>query len=193
MVPLVQSVIRLKDTISELSDITRIENEVEQAEKVNLSKLLEEVKLSINDSLIASNAKISVNFEEEDIKFSKKNLRSIFFNLLSNALKYRSTDRQLEITIKSRRANDFTELSFEDNGMGIKQNKIRELFSKFRRVHDKNISAEGLGIGLYLVKKIISNAGGEIKVESQYGKGSCFTLYINEKVAMTQEVESSIA
>lgn len=185
MLPLLESVIRLKETISELSDITRIEQEIEEAEKVNLGKLLEEVKLSINDSLITANAKISIDFEENEINFSKKNLRSIFLNLLSNAVKYRSADRPLAVLIKSRRVDDSIILSFKDNGIGIKENKIREIFSKFRRVHNKEVSAEGVGIGLYLVKKIIANAGGEVKVESQYGRGSCFTIYINKKVPVT--------
>ena len=191
MLPLIQSVIRLKETISELSDITRIEQEIEEAEKVNLVKLLEEVKMSINESLIASGAKISVDFQENEINFSKKNLRSIFFNLLSNALKYRSEARQPEVIIKSRRADDSVIISFEDNGIGIKPNKIGEIFSKFRRVHDKKISADGAGIGLYLVKKIMSNAGGEVLVESHYGKGSCFTICINKKVPVSYEADYS--
>lgn len=181
ILPLVESVIRLKETIRELSDITRIENEIEKAEKVNLRKLLEEVKLSINDLLVKSDARISVDFLENEITFSKKNLRSIFFNLVSNAIKYRSPDRPLEVVIKSRRVDDLIILTFEDNGIGIKQNKIGEIFSKFRRVHNKEVSAEGAGIGLYLVKKIIANAGGEMEVESTYGRGSCFTISINEK------------
>jgi two-component system, chemotaxis family, CheB/CheR fusion protein len=183
MLPLVASVIRLKETISELSDITKIEREIEEAEKIDVGKLLEEVKMSINDLFTASNAKINVDFEENEISFSRKNLRSIFFNLLSNALKYRSPDRPLEVIIKSRRVNGSVLLSFEDNGIGIKPANIPEIFSKFRRVHDKKITAEGAGIGLYLVKKIVANAGGEIKVESNYGQGSRFTIVFNNSAA----------
>ena len=179
MLPLVASVIRLKETINELSDITRIEMDIDKAEKVDITKLLEEVKLSIHDSLVASNLKINVAFEENEISFSKKNLRSIFLNLLSNAVKYRSPDRQLEVLIKCKRFDDSIILSFEDNGIGIKPSKVSEIFSKFKRVHDKGVSAEGAGIGLYLVKKIIGNAGGGIKVESNYGQGSCFTIYFH--------------
>jgi two-component system, chemotaxis family, CheB/CheR fusion protein len=182
MLPLIESVIRLKETINELSDITRIEQEIEKAEKVNLLTLLEEVKMSINDSLITSRATISVDFEENEMYFSKKNLRSILFNLLNNAVKYRSGTRPLKVVIKNKRVNDAMVLTFQDNGIGIKADKIKELFSKFRRVHNKKIQAEGVGIGLYLVKKIITNAGGEIKVESHYGKGSCFTIKLTKKV-----------
>nr|WP_187263590.1 CheR family methyltransferase [Pontibacter beigongshangensis] len=174
-----KSVIRLKETISELSDITRIESEIDEAEKVNVPRLLEEVKMGLSDALVASNATINVAFEENEINFSRKNLRSIFFNLLSNALKYRSPDRQLEVTIKSKRVADSIILSFEDNGIGIKPDKIRDIFTKFRRVHSKEINVEGEGIGLYLVKKIIGNAGGDIKVESSFGQGSSFSICFN--------------
>jgi two-component system CheB/CheR fusion protein len=81
--------------------------------------------------------------------------------------------------------DDSIVLTFEDNGIGIEKDKIGEIFSKSRRVHDKKISAEGVGIGLYLIKKIVTNAGGEIEVESKYGSGSCFTIHINEKVKTT--------
>lgn len=180
-VPLIESVIRLKETIAELSKITRIDQEREPVEKVNLLELLKEVKLSINDSLISSKAKIWVDLKEKEVYFSKKNLRSIFLNLLSNAVKYRSPDRELSISIKSKKVDNIFELSFEDNGIGIKENKMDELFSKFSRVHDKNVTAEGTGIGLYLIKKIVRNAGGRIQVESEYGHGTTFTVYISQK------------
>lgn len=188
MLPLVESVIRLKDTINELSCITRVENETEIAEEINLNILLEEVKQSINVSLKSINPEIRVDFEVEEIKFSKKNLRSIFLNLLSNALKYRSPNRQLEIKIRSKRVDEFIELSFEDNGIGIKEERIRELFSKFKRIHDDEISADGEGIGLYLIKKMTENAGGKVAVESEYGKGTCFKICINEKAVTTHDV-----
>jgi len=182
-VPLIESVIRLKETISELSKITRIDQEIEPAEKVNLLDLLKEVKLSINDSLVSSKAKIWVDLKVNEVHFSKKNLRSIILNLLSNAIKYRSPDRELSILMKSKRVEDTIALIFEDNGIGIKENRMDELFSKFRRVHEKEVTAEGTGIGLYLIKKIITNAGGRIRVDSEYGHGTTFTVFINQKKA----------
>lgn len=179
-VPLIESVIRLKETISELSKITRIDQEIELAEKINLLELLKEVKISINDALVSSHAKIWVDLKEKEVYFSKKNLRSVFLNLLNNAIKYRSPDRDLSIWIKSKKVEDIIELSFEDNGIGIKENKLDALFSKYSRVHDKNVIEEGTGIGLYMVKKIIRTAGGRIQVESEYGHGTTFTVFINQ-------------
>ena len=179
-VPLIESVIRLKETIAELSSITTIDLENDQTEKVNLLELLKEVKQSINDSLKSSGVKIWVDLKETEIYFSKKNLRSIFLNLINNAVKYRSPDRVLSLSIKSKRVDEAIVLSFEDNGIGIKENMIGEIFSKFTRVHDETIAAEGSGIGLYLIKKIITNAGGKIGVESKYGTGTCFTITISQ-------------
>jgi len=181
-IPLIESVIRLKATITELSKITKIDNEVEDNEKVNMLELLKEVKLSINDSLITSGAKIWVDLKEKHLYFSKKNLRSIFFNLLSNAVKYRSPDNQLSITIKSKRVGDFIALSFEDNGIGIKANMMDELLTKYRRAHHNEVNAKGSGIGLYLTKRIITNAGGRIEVKSQFGTGTCFTVFMKQGV-----------
>lgn len=181
-VPLIESVIRLKDTIAELSKIAWIDQEIEMYEKVNLLQLLKEVKLSINDSLVKSGAKIWVDLKEPSVYYSKKNLRSIFLNLLSNAVKYRSADRELSIVIKSKRVDHTFVLSFEDNGIGIKEDKIGELFSKFKRVHDDKINVEGSGLGLYLIKKIITNTGGSIGVESSYNHGTIFTITLVETV-----------
>jgi two-component system, chemotaxis family, CheB/CheR fusion protein len=172
-----QSVIRLRETVEELADITRIERETENADRVNISELLEEVKLSIRDLLHQSKAKISMKLGECEIKFSKKNLRSILLNLLSNAVKYRSLDRELEIEVKCHKEEDFIHLSVEDNGLGIEKDKVNKIFSKFSRAHEGEANVEGTGIGLYLVKKIINNAGGKIEVKSKRGKGSCFDVY----------------
>ena len=181
ILPLIESVIRLKDTINDLSNITKIEHEIEHAEKINLYELLEEVKKSISVSLSAINVNLKVDFKVENVKFSKKNLRSIFINLLSNAIKYRYVDRDLEIKIKSRRIADFVELSFEDNGIGIEAENIRDIFSKFKRVNSEKNVAEGAGIGLFLVRKIAENAGGKVSLVSEYGEGSCFKVFISEK------------
>jgi two-component system, chemotaxis family, CheB/CheR fusion protein len=168
------SVAKLKETINELSDISKIENEIDENENINLKDLLEEVELSIKDILLKSKVKINIDFKEPEIPFSRKNLRSILLNILSNAIKYRSPDRELELNIRTERSNSFIILSIQDNGLGLDKNKIDEVFSKFKRRHNH---VEGSGIGLYLVKKMITNAGGKIEVESELGKGSTFSVY----------------
>ncbi|MBX9852239.1 MAG: HAMP domain-containing histidine kinase [Cytophagaceae bacterium] len=62
-----------------------------------------------------------------------------------------------------------------DNGLGIKEDQKEKIFGMFKRAHDH---VEGTGVGLYLAKRMIENAGGKIEVESEVGKGSVFRVYI---------------
>jgi two-component system, chemotaxis family, CheB/CheR fusion protein len=170
-----ESVIRLKETINELSDITKIENEIDEAEEdVNVNELLEEVKLSIKDILSESKAFINIDFKVPEIRFPKKNLRSILLNLLNNSIKFKAPECKLEVTIKTEKTKDFIILSVKDNGIGLDKEKIDEIFSLFKR---RNKHIEGSGVGLYLIKKMITNSGGKIEVESEKGEGSNFKVY----------------
>ncbi|MBK6263501.1 PAS domain-containing protein [Marivirga sp. S37H4] len=168
------SITNLTETIDELSDIAKIESEIEKSEPVNLKELFEEVRFSIQEELTKSKAIITCDFKEPMVSFSKKNLRSILLNLLSNAVKYKSPERVPEIRISTVRENNFVVLLVEDNGIGMEPYKIEEIFTIFKRKHNH---IEGTGVGLYLVKKIISNAEGDILVESELGKGSTFKVY----------------
>lgn len=110
-----------------------------------------------------------------NIKFSAKNLRSILYNLLSNSIKYASPERPPEVLIKTAKLDGYQVLIVKDNGLGI-QNKNREkIFSMFKRCHDH---VEGTGIGLYMVKRIVDNAGGKIEIESDMEKGSAFKIFL---------------
>ena len=90
-------------------------------------------------------------------------------------MKYRSPDRDLEIAIRTEQSEHFIILSIQDNGLGLDPNNINDIFLKFNRKHDH---VEGTGIGLYLIERIITNAGGKIEVESELGKGSVFRVYL---------------
>ncbi|WP_296618374.1 chemotaxis protein CheB [Marivirga sp.] len=169
-----KSINNLAETIDELSDIAKIESNLEDSEDANIKELFKDVKISLQEELKKSNATIICDFKESSIRFSKKNLRNILFNLLSNAIKYRDFERDPEITISTEKENDYTVLSVKDNGLGIKEDKIGKIFNIFKRVHNH---VEGSGVGLFLVKKIIENAEGEISVESELGKGSTFKVY----------------
>jgi two-component system CheB/CheR fusion protein len=168
------SIAQLRSTISELSDIARIESEIDAQENIDLKILLDEVTSSIKDLILKSKAEIVSDIQATHIPFSKKNLRSIIFNILTNAIKYKSPDRNPEISIKSEMVDEYFILSIADNGLGLDASMIHDIFTKFRRKHNH---VEGSGIGLFLAKKIITNAGGEIEVESEVGKGSVFKVY----------------
>lgn len=177
---LIKLVAQLKGTILELSAITKLENEALEFENINLEEILKEVEESLKNQSSQLKLIPKIDFQIKEIRFPVKYLRSILLNLLNNAIKYRSPFRELVVNIKTEKLDNLILLSIEDNGLGIAEERIGELFSKFKRVHDSNTNVEGTGIGLYLVKKMIKNAGGEIEVESKLGKGSCFKVYFRE-------------
>src|SRR5690554_1062463 len=169
-----KSVKSMKDIIDELSEITKVENQYkEEAETVWLERIIDEVRLILNDKITNDRVKIELDIKEPEIQFPRKSIRSIIFNLLSNAIKYRSTDREPEIRIKSEEVDGHIHISVEDNGLGISKDKIDLLFVPYSRLEKK---VEGTGIGLYLVKKLIENEGGKIEVESELGIGSIFKV-----------------
>ncbi len=171
-----QSVKGMKKIIDELSEISKIEgNYKERIENISFIQILKEVELILNNQITVSKALLHIDIQEPEINFSRKNIRSILYNLLSNAIKYKSPDRLPEVWIKTEKENGFILIFVKDNGIGIPHEQLDSVFSKFTRIQ-KDI--EGTGIGLYLVKKIVSNNGGEIIVTSTLGEGSEFKIFL---------------
>jgi signal transduction histidine kinase len=173
------SVERFKRTIEHLTAVTKLQKEFgEVAAPVNLAQLVAEVQLDLAPLIQEVGASVCVEVGEcPQIAFSEKNLRSVVYNLFSNALKYRSPDRVPEVHIRCRTEGEYIALSVQDNGLGLDLSEKDKLFAMFQRLHDH---VEGSGIGLYMVKKIVDNASGRIEVESKLNTGSVFTVYIKQ-------------
>jgi signal transduction histidine kinase len=173
---MVKSVEKLKKTIQELLEIGKIQKSVQDEDQENtLKDLIEEVTFSLKDLIVNYKANIEIDVDNcSDIKFSPKNLRSIHYNLISNSIKYSSLERNLEILIKTTMSDKYCVLIVKDNGLGIKKENQDKIFNKYKRLHDH---VEGTGLGLYMVKRIVENAGGKIEVESELGKGSTFKIF----------------
>ncbi|MEP6597468.1 MAG: HAMP domain-containing sensor histidine kinase, partial [Ginsengibacter sp.] len=169
------SIRKIQKIITELTDTRKVEYKYSAKEELlHFANILEEVRLTIMDSMTSSGAVIKSELNVHDITFSRRKLRSIIYNLASNAIKYKSPERKPEIFIKTEREKDFIIISVKDNGLGIEASKQDAIFSKYFRVENK---IEGSGIGLYLVKEIVNNLGGRIILESEPGKGSEFKVY----------------
>ncbi|MDF7811389.1 ATP-binding protein [Hymenobacter sp. YC55] len=171
-----ESVERFKRTIDYLSDVIKLQKEHEQSPTpLELATVVEDVRQDLLPLIQATTAHLDVAVDScFTVKFSAKNLRSVVYNLLSNALKYRSPDRTPHVQIRCGQEGAFTVLTVQDNGLGIKSSQQQDLFTMFRRFHDH---VEGNGIGLYMVKRIVENAGGRIEVASELGQGSTFSVY----------------
>lgn len=170
-----KSIEKFKAVIKDLGAIGKVESEMHRnQDTINFEDIFEDVRISMLDKVMATNTKLTYDFRIKEIKFSKKNLRSIVYNLVSNAIKYSSPDRDPEITATTERQPGFIILSLSDNGMGIKADKTKSVFSLYSRLGQQ---VEGQGIGLYLVKKIIDATGGKVEVHSEFGKGTVFKIF----------------
>ena len=170
-----QSVSRLKKAIKELSEIAKIQKESQQPrEELSIRQVLREVSQDIAALISESSAQVVLDMHVETIHYPAKHLRSILYNLLSNALKYRCPSRKPLITITTRSQGDGVHLTVSDNGLGLTESQVGKLFFMFKRLHTH---VEGTGVGLYMVKRIVENYGGRIWVESKPGVGTTFHLY----------------
>jgi PAS domain S-box-containing protein len=174
------SIGRFKSTINDLTELSKLQRSTEDNDSlIYLSEIFEEVRLDLETAIEDSGAKLDVNFSQcSTICFSKKNLRSVIYNLVSNAIKYHSPEREPLVRVFSKMEQDFCVLTVEDNGLGMDLSQESKVFAMFKRLHDH---VEGSGVGLYIVKKIVENSGGKITVESEVDKGSTFKVYFNCK------------
>lgn len=180
IVALAESVKNLKQTIFDITDIRDEMDSKSPAKgkaKINLEKVVGDVKTSLKDKINASKAKITTEFDIPEIKFVRRKIRSIIYNLLSNAIKYTEKGKIPEILIKTEKSADQILLSVQDNGRGIAADKHEEVFARYTRIND---DVEGTGIGLFIVKTMVIDSGGKIELESSLGKGSTFKVYIQQ-------------
>jgi signal transduction histidine kinase len=139
--------------------------------------VLDEVRQDLAPQIAEAGATLDVSLDGPPLQFSRKNLKSILYNLLSNAVKYRSPDRPLHVCITCRVEGNYQVLTVADNGLGMDMRQEHKIFALFKRLH---AHVEGTGIGLYIVKRMIENAGGRIEVESQVGVGTTFRVYLKQ-------------
>lgn len=166
----------MKRLITELTQARKKEHEqLDVAELVNIEHILEDVRLSLSENIVATNTKISSEIQVSEMLFSRRKLRTVLYNLINNAIKFRTPGKPPEILVSTFMEKDIIVLSVRDNGIGIDESKTEGIFLKYKRL-DNDI--EGSGIGLYLVKEIVSKAGGEIEVVSN-PNGTEFKIYIS--------------
>lgn len=104
---------------------------------------------------------------------------NVVFNLLDNAVKYKSPDRDIALKIRTWNESGKLCISIEDNGIGIKKENLKKIFDKFYRVHTGNLhDVKGFGLGLAYVKKIIADHKGSIRAESELNVGTKFIITI---------------
>lgn len=168
------SVRKFRELITDIATIAKVESDMIQLEKVDLAQIIDNIEWSLEDKILASGAVISRTLDVNEILFSKKNLRSIVYNLISNAIKFCGSEYPL-IQVSTKVEGGQVVLSVRDNGKGIPKGAVDQIFDMYGRLSQ---DIEGHGIGLYLAKKIVNAAGGNIVVESEPGVGTVFSIYL---------------
>lgn len=170
------AIARFKNVIKDLTDIAKVQRDIDgEVEVVNVQEVYEEVKENMQELIESEHAELQVNFDNApQINFSKKNLHSVLYNLISNAIKYKARNRPPKVVLKTERADGYVVLTVKDNGLGISKENIAKLFILFKRFHSH---VDGTGMGLYIVKRLMDNANGSIDVTSKEGEGTTFRLY----------------
>lgn len=180
-----ESVKRLDSTLNDLIEIVASKaTEDIKSETLDLQNELNHVLKSIEKQIKDSGAQIDTNFSEcSTITYPKRYLNSILLNLLTNAIKYHSPDRQLVINLKTRTEHDYIVLYFSDNGVGIDMERFgRKMFGLYQRFHTK---IEGKGLGLYIIKSQIEAMDGKIEVDSTPGVGTTFRIYFRKEKGLS--------
>lgn len=173
---LAQSARHLDDIVLDLNRILHMrQGPPEPKSFVDFSKLLDELRSSLSESLAENKAKLTADFSQAPgIESYRGTLYGILFNLLSNSIRFREPERALEIQLKSEIQNGYLLLSVSDNGLGLDLERGgQQLFGLYKRFHP---DIEGKGIGLFMAKAQAESIDAEISVSSTPGEGSCFQL-----------------
>lgn len=166
------SIKTFRSLINDIATIAKVEGDMILTEEVNLDEIIDNIEWSLRDEIATSKIKIVKKLEIPSIQFSKRNMRSILFNLISNAIKFRNK-KSPRIIISTFAEGDYCVLTLEDNGKGIPKEAHDKIFEMYGRL---NKDIEGSGIGLYLAKKIVNAAEGIIRVESEPEEGTKFII-----------------
>ncbi len=147
--------------------------------ELDLNEMVENVANSFTLRVEHTGGKIYTDIGAVDsaIYVDEVHFQNVINNLLDNAVKYRKPDQPIDIYLTTWNDKDNLYLSVRDTGIGIKKDNLKKVFDKFYRVHTGNVhDVKGFGLGLAYVKNIVDLHSGEIKVESEYGKGTTFTI-----------------
>lgn len=172
------AIARMERTLNGLVELIDFQTHTSPVpQKVNLKKVYEDTIADLGVYWDAEQVNIKVDIPEDlEIVYIGAYINSIFYNMLSNAYKYRSYERPLQVKVKAKAVDNGVVLIFSDNGIGIDLNRYGHfLFKPFKRL---TVERDGTGIGLSIINNVVRKNGGDIKVDSKLDKGTTFTIYL---------------
>ena len=164
---------RMREMIDGLLEYSRIETQGDPFEPVDLDAVLEDVRDDLRLQIDETDAEISIE-PLPTVEGDPSQLRQVFQNLLSNAIAY-SGDARPRVRIDAERRGRMWSISVRDDGVGIDPGEQDRIFEVFQRLHGRE-EHDGTGIGLALCQRIVERHGGTIRVDSEPGEGSTFSV-----------------
>lgn len=149
--------------------------------ELDLNELVENVAATFTLRVEHTGGKImtDIGAVESKIYVDETHFTNVIFNLFDNAIKYRKPDQPVNLIISTWNDEHHLFFAIKDDGIGIKKDNLKKIFDKFYRVHTGNVhDVKGFGLGLAYVKRVVDLHKGDIKVESEYGKGTKFTIQL---------------
>ncbi|MBF0317789.1 MAG: PAS domain S-box protein, partial [Nitrospirae bacterium] len=173
----------LLSLINDILDLSKIEagKMTLDLERVNIPALLENSLSIVKEKALAHGIKLTMDIQPGigDVCLDSRKAKQIVYNLLSNAVKFTPDKGSVSLTVRvvSHEDRNFVEISVMDTGIGMSEEGMKRLFRPFEQI-DGSLSRryEGTGLGLAMVKRLVELHGGTVTVESEEGKGSCFTV-----------------
>lgn len=168
---------RMQSLIDALLDYTRITARREPFAAVSLGAVCAGVVDDLEAAIEAAGARVEIG-PLPTLEGDASQLRQLFQNLLSNALKFRHPDRRPHVRVSA--SPDGTQrwrIQVEDNGIGFEDKYAQKIFSPFQRLHTRD-EYEGTGIGLAIVQRIVERHAGEVEATGRPGQGACFVLVL---------------
>jgi PAS domain S-box-containing protein len=166
----------MTDLLGDLVELSRIGRIEDKKTKISIQKVIKSAWAGASTFLATQNVEFVSPENLPQLFYSEKRLYQIFYNLLSNALKFRDEERKTKVEIGHQEDKDNYVFFVRDNGIGIEQKYHNKIFESFSQL--KENKSEGTGMGLAIVKKIVEANQGKVWVESRKGTGSTFYFTI---------------
>lgn len=171
-----KSVARTEELVKDLLNLSRIEKILDSRDEVLIKDTIKASIRNISYLIKHRKPRIILNCENTKIYSNWHALFHIFTNLIANAIKYTPDDRKPVVEVSCKCHNSEVLIQVKDNGIGLKEKEIQNIFKPFNRV--KTLDREGSGVGLSIVKRLVDGLGGKICVESEKNVGSIFYIKI---------------
>ncbi|MCE1254282.1 MAG: ATP-binding protein, partial [Anaerolineae bacterium] len=167
---------RMQILINGLLTFSRVGTHAQSFEKVNLSDVVKEALIDLEDRILQTGGKVEL-FDLPEINCDPAQIQQLFQNLIGNALKFHHPDRNPLIKITAELTENICTVHVEDNGIGFEQQYVERIFKPFQRLHSRD-EYEGTGMGLAICRRIVERHGGTISANARPEGGAAFIFSI---------------